>query len=75
MKILPMSAVLAGSLLLSGCFPPQVNPKFSDCANACTSKQDACMVNATTAGEVQRCNNTLDACVQRCEQKHSRYLK
>ncbi|MGD8546898.1 MAG: hypothetical protein PVG13_08475 [Thiohalophilus sp.] len=75
MKKLSITAVLAGSLLLAGCFPPKPNPEFSDCANACTTKQDACMVNASTAGEVQQCNTRLDACVQQCEQKHSRYLK
>lgn len=75
MNKLSVMFVFAGSLLLSGCIPPKANPKFSDCANSCTTKQDACMVNASTAGEVQQCNTRLDACVQLCEQKHSRYLK
>lgn len=75
MKKLSVTAVFVGSLLLSGCFPPKPNPEFSDCANACTTKQDACMVNASTAGEVQKCSARLDACVQQCEMKHSRYLK
>jgi hypothetical protein len=75
MKIRYALMGMVGIALLSGCMPPKVNPKFSDCANACTTKQDACMVNAGTAGEVQRCSNALDACVQRCEQKYSRYLQ
>ncbi len=75
MKILYATVALTGVLLLSGCLPLQPNPKFSHCANACTTKQDACMVNASTAGEIQRCNSRLDACMQRCEKAHSRYLQ
>lgn len=61
--------------LLSGCMSMQINPEFRACANACTKKQDACMVNASTAEQVSRCNATLDACVAGCEKRFPRYIQ
>ena len=74
MKYARLLPGLAGLFLLAGCLPPQHNPEFSNCANACTTKLDACMVNASTATETERCNSRLDACTQACEKKYSRYL-
>lgn len=73
MKNLYAMAAVVG-MLLSGCMSPQPNPDFSHCANACATKQDTCMVNASTAGEIERCNTSLDTCMQKCEKAHSRYL-
>ena len=66
---------LAGLLALSGCIPRKPNPEFSDCANACTTRQDRCMVNASTAKEIEQCNTRFDGCMLQCEATHSRYLK
>ncbi len=63
-----------GVLLLQGCVAPQPNPQFRSCTNACSKRQDSCMVNATTAGEIDRCNSSQDACVAACEKKYPRYL-
>lgn len=65
---------LAGAVLFSGCVSVQTNPQFSKCANACTNRQDACMLNASTGDEVAKCNTTFDACVTSCEKKYPRYL-
>lgn len=75
MKIILSVISLAGMLLLSGCMPLKPNPEFSRCANICSNKQDACMVNASTAKGIERCNSKLDKCTNRCEGKYSRYLK
>ncbi len=64
---------ITSAFLFSGCVATP-NPQFSNCANACTKKQDACMVNASTADQVSKCNATLDACVASCEKKFPRYL-
>lgn len=73
MKILCAMAVLAG-VLLSGCMSPQPNPEFSRCANACATQQDTCMVNASTAGEIEQCDTRMEACMAQCKKAHSRYL-
>lgn len=67
--------VLASALLLASCAAPKPNPEFRECANACTKRQDACMVNAANATDVSRCNAGLDACVASCERKFPRYLQ
>lgn len=61
-------------LLLSGCAAPQPNPDFSRCANACATKQDTCMVNASKASDVEQCNNSIETCMTQCKKAHSRYL-
>lgn len=66
---------IAGAFLFSGCVAMQPNPQFSSCANACTKKQDACMVNASTAEQIAACNATLDSCVAGCEKKFPRYIQ
>ncbi|HKB60904.1 MAG TPA: hypothetical protein VKC56_12760 [Gallionellaceae bacterium] len=66
---------LAGILLLQGCVAPQPNPAFRSCANACSKHEDNCMVNATTAREIDRCNASQDACVATCDKKYPRYLQ
>lgn len=73
MRAVALIAV-ASVLLMGGCVSVQTNPQFSNCANACTKKQDACMVNASTGDEVTRCNTSFDACVAACEKKFPRYL-
>jgi hypothetical protein len=75
MKIILSVISLTCMLLLSGCSPLKPNPKFSQCANACSSKQDACMVNASTARGIERCNTKLEKCTRPCESKYPRYLK
>lgn len=66
----------AGTLLQVGCVATlQPNPEFRDCANACTRRQDACMVGAATAADVSRCNAGLDACVASCEKRFPRYIQ
>lgn len=67
--------VLTGALMLVGCVTMKPNPAYSNCVNSCNSKQDACMVNASSAADIARCNSTLDKCVTQCEAKHPRYLK
>jgi hypothetical protein len=75
MKTVVFLLALAGSLLLQGCVAPQPNPAFRNCANACSKRQDNCMVNATSAREIDRCNGSQDACVTTCDKKYPRYLK
>ena len=75
MKIILSVISLVCMLLLSGCFPLKPNPEFSRCANICSSKQDTCMVNASTARGIEHCNSKLEKCTRRCESKYSRYLK
>lgn len=66
----------AAALLLAGCFATmQPNPEFRDCANACAKRQDACMVGASTAADVSRCNSGLDSCVASCEKRFPRYIQ
>lgn len=66
----------AGTMLLMGCAATlQPNPEFRDCANACTRRQDTCMVGASTAADVSRCNAGLDACVASCEKRFPRYIQ
>lgn len=66
--------LLTGALVLSGCVTMKPNPAFSNCANSCNNKQDACMVNASTAADISRCNAALDKCVAQCEAKYPRYI-
>ena len=66
--------LLASALLLAACSAPKPNPEFRDCANACTKRQDACMVNAASSTDVAKCNTGLEACINSCERKFPRYL-
>jgi uncharacterized lipoprotein YajG len=65
----------ASVVMLASCAAPKPNPEFRECANACTKRQDACMVSASTSADVSRCNTGLDACVASCERKFPRYLQ
>lgn len=66
----------AYTVLLMGCAATlKSNPEFRDCANVCSKRQDACMVSASTAADVSRCNAGLDACVASCEKKFPRYIQ
>lgn len=66
----------AGTVLLAGCVATmQPNPEFRDCANSCSKRQDACMVGASTAADVSRCNSGLDSCVASCERRFPRYIQ
>ncbi len=75
LKSAPALFALACALLLSACAVPKPNPEFRECANACTRRQDACMVNATTSADVSRCNAGLEACVASCEKRFPRYIQ
>ena len=75
LKPVRMLCMLASALLLAACATPKPNPEFRECANACTRRQDACMVNATTSADVSRCHVGLDACVAGCERKFPRYMQ
>lgn len=75
LKPVNMLFALASAVMLASCAAPKPNPEFRECANACTKRQDACMVNAGTAADVSRCNAGLDACVASCEKKFPRYLQ
>lgn len=66
--------IAVNALVLSGCVSMKPNPAFSNCANNCNSKQDACMVNASSAADISRCNTALDKCVAQCEAKYPRYI-
>lgn len=72
-----LAALTAGvcAILLMGCTPMKPNPEFRDCANGCTRRQDACMVGASTAAGVSKCNASLDACVAACERRFPRYVQ
>lgn len=74
MNIRILCATLATSILLTACVPIQENPQFNSCADACSKKQNNCMVNAGTATEIENCTNALDKCVAACEQRYPRYL-
>lgn len=74
MKHAVLLLALAGAFALQGCKGPQPNPEFRTCANACSKHQDNCMVNASTSGQIDRCNSTQDACVATCDKKYPRYL-
>jgi hypothetical protein len=65
---------LAGAFCLQGCVAPQPNPEFRSCANTCSKRQDDCMVNASTSGQIDRCNTSQNACVAACDKKYPRYL-
>lgn len=75
MKLAVFSLALAGFLLLQGCMPPQPNPAFRRCANACSRHEDHCMVNATSSRAIDRCNASQDRCEAACEKKYPRYLQ
>lgn len=66
--------ILSGAVLLSGCFALTPNPDFTNCANACGTKQDTCMINASTASAIESCNASHNSCIQRCESKYPRHL-
>ena len=72
MKVILSMVVM---LVLSGCVALKPNPKFSQCANSCSAKQDVCMVKISTAKEMGRCNLSLEKCMKRCNGKYTRYLK
>lgn len=69
------SILFVSALVLSGCVSMKPNPAFSKCTNSCNNKQDACMVNASSAADISRCNSALDKCVAQCEAKFPRYIK
>lgn len=73
MRVAALAYITGAFLLFSGCVATP-NPQFSDCSNSCTEKQDACMVNASTAGDIANCNGSLEQCVAQCEQRFPRYL-
>ena len=73
-----VAALMTGvcTVLLMGCAATmKPNPEFRGCANVCTKRQDACMVSASTAADVSRCNSGLDACVASCEKRFPRYIQ
>jgi len=74
MKTRTLCAVVAATLMLTACMQVKENPKFNACANSCSSHQNNCMVNAGTAGEIEKCGNALDQCVAKCEKRFPRYL-
>lgn len=71
------SAVFMLMLMVStvGCTRYVANPKFDNCSNACSTSQNKCMLNASTADAVELCKSKLDACITKCESKHPRYFK
>lgn len=67
--------LFASAFVLAGCAAPKPNPEFRECANTCTKRQDACMINATNSTDVSRCNEGLNACIASCERKFPRFLQ
>lgn len=74
MKRIAGLVVLAGAMALQGCNTMVPNPHFRDCANACSKRQDGCMIKASTADDIARCNSSQESCVAACEKKFPRYV-
>lgn len=75
MKLRTLGAVVATTILLTGCVSMRENPKFNACADSCSNKQNSCMVNASSANDVEKCGKALDSCVAACEKRFPRYLQ
>lgn len=75
MNIRMLCAAAATSFLLAACVPMKENPEFNTCADACSKKQNSCMVNAGTARDIDKCSEAINQCVAACEKRHPRYLK
>lgn len=73
--VVVLIAVACAAMLIGCAATMKPNPEFRDCANACTKRQDACMVSASTAADIAKCNAALDACVSSCERKFPRYVQ
>lgn len=66
--------VAAAALLLSSCVLRQPNPAYDKCVNACTAKQDSCMLNATTSATIDSCKSRLEQCVNRCISTYPQWI-
>lgn len=66
----------AALVLFAACGGPYrvQNPEFDRCAADCVAAHNRCMVNATSAEDIQACNNKQAACVNSCEGRHPRYI-
>lgn len=53
-------------LAMLGCTPMIKNPVYSDCVTRCMEKKNKCMVHATTADEISRCDDEQKLCMGKC---------
>lgn len=61
-KMRALIAIFGVALVLSGC----VNPHRAPCLKACSSEKDSCMLNASTAEEIQKCDGLSSTCSAGC---------
>lgn len=57
--------VLFGALTLASCGGP-VYVRDTRCLSYCEGDNDRCLIQATTAGAVQMCDQRMTACVHHC---------
>ena len=58
--------VLCCAVALAGCVTFAPNPEAKACRSGCTERRNACMVAATTAEAVARCDADRDGCMNPC---------
>lgn len=75
MRILIVSLAALASVWFAACSRLVNNPEFIECVNACTKKQNICMLEATTGEQVEECNAPQEQCVKTCRAEHERYIK
>lgn len=52
--------------LLTACISMMPNPEHQACTRACNEAKNKCMLNATSADAVSKCDGAYQECMQRC---------
>jgi hypothetical protein len=58
--------VLALMVFAPGCVSMVPNPEHQACTRACNEAKNKCMLNATSADAVSKCDGAYQECMQRC---------
>ena len=75
MRILIVSLAALAAVSFGACSGLVQNPEFAACMDECANKQNACVLNATSAKEIEECNASQEQCVKTCQADHKRYIK
>jgi hypothetical protein len=61
-----LAFLLGAGLGLGACVIVRPNPEARECTSACVERKNACLVAATTADAVARCDADHRTCMQPC---------
>ena len=75
MRILIVSLAALAAVSFGACSGLVRNPEFAECMNACAKEQNICVLNATSAKQIEECNARQEQCVKTCQAEHKRYIK